>query len=473
MSTLAVTRHPGRWVAFIVLLAGAIMDLMDATIVNVALPSIGNDLRADGATLEWVASGYLIAFAATLIAGGRIGDRLGRKMTFLVGVFLFGVCSLAAGLAQQSWELIALRVAQGFTAGLMIPQVLGSARNLFDGEERGRAFAIYGAIAGLSVAVALLASGAIVEANFLGLGWRPIFLINVPVAVVVVVAGLAVVPETRDATAPPVEGLGTLLLVLALSGMTYIAIEGQAQHWPVAMLWLGAGTLAALAGLFVLERRQEKTGNAMLPTSLLRHGAFSAALLIQLLFSAAMGGFFFILTIWLQIAEGFSPFAAGLTSVAFSLGTILLAATPEKIVGRQGKMVLVAGGIVMGLGVAIADGAAIFGGTPINAWLLTPGLLVAGAGLALLIIPLSNVALSAVPPGAAGAASGMLSTAQQLGGAVGVGGFGGLFFASASNGALRVAFEATAPYVALTFVVCGVLAIALPSRLVTESYQSG
>ena len=190
--------YPRRWLAAIVMIVGALMDMIDVTIVNVALPTIRRDLHASATQLEWVVSGYMLAFAAALIIAGNLGDLFGRKRVFLAGVAVFGLASLAAGLSRSGAELIAARVVQGTAAAAMAPQVLATFRAIFAGSERGKAFSIYGAMLGFASAVGLLLGGVLTEANLFGWSWRAVFFVNVPVAAGALIAGLRFVPETRD-----------------------------------------------------------------------------------------------------------------------------------------------------------------------------------------------------------------------------------------------------------------------------------
>jgi EmrB/QacA subfamily drug resistance transporter len=465
------TAYPARWLALLVLLAGALMDLIDSTIVNVALPTIRRDMAASDTSLEWIASGYLLAFAVTLITAGRLGDRLGHKRLFMLGVLVFGVSSFACGISQDPTELVGARIVEGVAAGVMVPQVLATARSIFGGKERASVFAIYGAIAGLAVAVGLVLGGVLTDANLFGMAWRSVFFVNVPVAIIVLVAGMPLIPETRDASAPRPDLTGTALLSVGLIAVVYALLEGRTLGWPTwlwAVLAAGVGALALLA---VVESRRSKTSEALMLTTLFRAPAFAAGILIQLIFSAAMAGFFFVLTIWLQGGEGFSPLTAGLTAVAFSLGTILFATAPEKLAPRFGRWILVVGGVLMAVGIAVSDLVAHAGPTPINGWVLAPGLLVAGVGLALLIIPMANVVMSVIPAAAGGSASGVLSTAQQLGGAIGIGIVGEIFFGALATASLRSAFETSAPVVAVGFAICALLAFGLPRQVVGETYS--
>jgi Arabinose efflux permease len=190
--------YPRRWLAAIIMIVGALMDMIDVTIVNVALPTIRRDLHASATQLEWVVSGYMLAFAAGLIVAGNLGDRLGRKRIFLLGVGFFGLASLCAGLSGSGAELIAARVVQGAAAAAMTPQVLATFRAIFAAGERGKAFGIYGAMLGFASAVGLVLGGVLTDVNLFGWSWRSVFFINVPVAACALIAGARVIPETRD-----------------------------------------------------------------------------------------------------------------------------------------------------------------------------------------------------------------------------------------------------------------------------------
>src|SRR5271154_4451345 len=216
-----------------VMIAGALMDMIDVTIVNVALPTIRRDLHASATQLEWVVSGYMLAFAAALIIAGSLGDLLGRKRVFLTGVAVFGLASLAAGVSQSGAELIAARVVQGTAAAAMAPQVLATFRAIFAGAERGKAFSIYGAMLGFASAVGLLLGGVLTEADLFGWSWRAVFFVNIPVAVGALIAGLRFVPETRDPGARRPDVPGAVLLAASLVAIVYPLLEGRTLGWPV------------------------------------------------------------------------------------------------------------------------------------------------------------------------------------------------------------------------------------------------
>ena len=461
--------YPWRWLAAVVMIVGALMDMIDVTIVNVALPTIRHDLNASATQLEWVVSGYMLAFAAGLIISGNLGDLVGHKRVFLLGVGLFGLASLGAGLSASGAELIAARVVQGAAAAAMTPQVLATFRAIFAAGERGKAFGIYGAMLGFASAVGLVLGGVLTEANLFGWSWRSVFFVNVPVAACTLIAGLRLVPETKDPAARRPNLPAAALLASSLVAIVYPLLEGRQLGWP-AWVWLllGAG-VAGLATVGVLEqRRQGRSAAPLLRPGLFRIPAFAAGLGVQLAFAAGMQGFFLAFALWLQAGEQFSPLKAGLTAVAFSVGSFIGAPVAVPLAQRYGRRILAVGaaGMVAGiLGVALAAPHVGLDGSP---WPIVPGLAVAGAGLALLVVPLVNVVLAAVPVEVAGGASGLFSTAQQLGGALGVAVLGTVFFGYADGHSLQAALIHTAPYAMGAFALCGILSMLLPRTAVSE-----
>ncbi|WP_405755571.1 MFS transporter [Streptomyces sp. NBC_00073] len=467
--------YPRRWAAAGVMMAAALMDLLDVTIVNVAIPSIGRDLHASQSALQWLVSAYLLGFAATLIVSGHLGDRYGRKVLFLAGTAGFGLASLGCGIAQSPTQLITARAVQGVMAALLMPQVLGSFRTLFQGKERGAAFGMYGAIAGFASAVGLLLGGLLTDADLFGWGWRSVFLVNVPIALAACLAGAVLVPTTRERGAGRPDLAGSLVLAAALIAIVLPLVQGEANGWPLwGWLCLAAGVLA-VTGLGVLEGRRRGTTVPLLPARAFRMPAFSVGLAVQLLFSVGMQGFFLIFAIWLQGSQGYTPMQAGVLTIAFSVGSFLTAPAADALAVRFGRLVLAAGALLMAGGfagiwyaVAASTGASTASAAAhAGAWPLVPGLLVAGAGLGFLVVPLVNVVLSAVPADIAGGASGIFSTAQQFGGALGAALIGSVFFGALADGDPTHALTTAMPWVSAGFLLSAVLCLALPRAAVS------
>src|SRR6266496_1892089 len=401
--------YPRRWLAAIVLIVGALMDMIDVTIVNVALPSIRRDLHASATQLEWVVSGYMLAFAATLIIAGNLGDKFGRKRVFLAGAALFGLASLTAGLSGSGAELIAARIVQGVAAAAMAPQVLATFRAIFGRAERGKAFGIYGAMLGFASAIGLVLGGLLTGANLFGWEWRSVFYVNVPVAVATLIAGARLVPETRDPGARRPFVAGAVLLAGSLVAIVYPLLEGRQLGWPAWVWPLIAAGVAGLVVLGLIEARRTSTSVApLLRAGLFRVPAFAAGMGVQLAFFAGMQGFFIAFALWLQAGQHFSPLKAGLTAVAFSVGSFIAAPVAVPLAQKAGRRIL------------------------------------------------------------AGGASGLFSTAQQLGGALGVALLGSVFFGYLGGHSFEAALVHTAPYAMGAFALCGVLALLLPRTAVSE-----
>lgn len=463
---------PRRWLVAVVMMVAALMDLLDGTVLNVALPTIQRDLGASGDQLAWVVSAYLLAFAAFLITAGQLGDRLGRRRMFLLGTAAFGAASLASALAQTPGQLIAFRIVQGAAAATVAPQVLATFRVIFPKQERGKAFAMYGAVGGLAASLGLIAGGALTSADLFGTGWRMIFLVNVPIAVAVLVASVALVPETRVPNPLGPDLVGTLFLAAGIVAVVYPLLEGQRRGWPAwCWLMLGGG-LAALVVLFVVDSRHQGRGAAtLLPTPLLKVPAYGAGIAVQLAFSAAMSGSVIVLTLWVQAGQGWSPIHAGLVLTSFGLGTILTAPMSEGLAPKLGRNLLAFGALLMAAGTAETwlVGHHLVGSTHgVRWWELAPGLFVAGMGLGLLVVPLVNVVLVAVPADLAGSAAGLFSTAQQLGGAVGVAILSSAFFARLPGHGFTSAFAAATPRAVAGYLLCGLFCLLLPRTAVAE-----
>ncbi|MEU5988630.1 MFS transporter [Spirillospora sp. NPDC047418] len=424
----------GRTAAVVVLLLASFMDLMDSTIVNVALPSIEHSLHTTAAQLEWVVSGYVLTFAAMLIAGGRLGDMLGRRTVFAAGTAGFTLASLWAGLAGSGTELVVVRLAQGLFAGAMVPQVLGTVQALYAPRERAGVYGIAGAVTGLAAVAGPLLGGAFVSGDVLGLGWRAIFLVNVPIGVLVLVGALRLVPQTKTDHPLSPDVLGTVLAAGGVVALVYPLIEGRQAGWPwwTAALFVLAPVL--LAAFVVHERARARGGRALLlPLRLFADRGFSAGLIVQLSFQASMIGFLFVLSITVQSGFGFSAWQAGLVVLPFSIAAAFTSGAAAALVAKAGRTLVAMGALLQAAGAGWSIAAVAGTSHPTVAGLIGP-MAVAGAGLGLVLVPLTDVVLAAVPVDDAGSASGTLSTFQQAGGALGIAIVGTVFFDSAASG---------------------------------------
>lgn len=418
----------GRTPAVIVLLLASFMDLMDSTIVNVALPSIEKGLGATAVQLEWVVSGYVLAFAAMLIAGGRLGDMLGRRTVFIIGTAGFVLASLWAGLSASGIELVVLRIAQGLFAGLMVPQVLGTVQALYPPKERAAVYGIAGAVTGLAAVAGPMLGGAFVSGDVFGLGWRAIFLVNVPVGVLVLIGAFVLVPSTKSDHPLSLDILGVVLAAGAVVALVYPLIEGRQAGWPwwtMALFVLAPILLVA----FVLHERRRARGNRalLLPLGLFADRGFSAGLIVQLSFQASVIGLLFVLSITVQSGFGFSAWEAGLVVLPFSIAAAITSGAAAALVAKAGKTLVGVGALLQAIGTGWSIAVVAGGSEPTVAGLIGP-MAIAGAGLGLVVVPLTDVVLAAVPVNDAGSASGTLSTFQQVGGALGIAIVGTVFF---------------------------------------------
>lgn len=436
------TGAQSRWLVLAVVLAGAFMILLDSTIVNVAIPSIQLDLGASYGAIEWVISGYALANGLMLIPAGRLADRFGHKRLFLIGLLGFTATSILCGTANSPQALIGWRVAQGAMAGVMNPAILAIIQVAFPPRERGRAFGMYGAVSGVAVALGPLLGGLLIQANLQGLDWRPIFLLNLPLGIFTAAAALRVLRESRG-RGGSLDIIGVLLVATGVLLVSVPLIEGRAAGWP-AWTFVGLAASIPVFALFALwETRLLRLGkDPLIDIRLFRNRSFSVGVAIGMSYFAGFIGLVFALSLYLQIGLGMSALAAGLTLLPFAAGTFAGSAISDWVANRLGKWV-----ILLGSGLVIV---AILGllwtirryGIGITGWEMLPPLLLAGIGSGLVIAPNVDIVLAGAPWQDAGAASGVLNTAQRLGNALGVAIVGVALFGSLATYAEQSATEA-------------------------------
>ncbi|MFF3753048.1 MFS transporter [Streptomyces sp. NPDC002018] len=419
-----------RWLALAVVMTAAFMDLVDVTIVNIAIPSIERDLGASFGAIQWITAGYALAFAAGLITGGRLGDIYGRKRLFLIGITGFTIASALCGFAAGPEMLVASRLLQGAMAALMVPQVLAIIHVTFPAHERGKVFGMFGAIVGLGAVSGPLLGALLTQWNLLGLEWRPIFLINLPVGVAGVVLGRKFIVESRAPKALRLDLVGVVLVTTALLMLIYPLTRGRELGWPLWGHLCMAGSLVVLTGFVAYERRKtRRDGSPLVELSLFRVKSFAAGIAVQLTFGVALGIFFLVWTLYMQIGLGWSPLRAGLTGVPFSVAVSVAAGlSVQKLVPRFGRKVLQAGTLTMVAGLLLYIGEAERYGPGIHSWQMAPPLIVMGLGMGLIVAPLTDAVLSGVPREHSGSASGLINTTQQMGNALGLGLVSVVFF---------------------------------------------
>ncbi|MFF7204703.1 MFS transporter [Streptomyces sp. NPDC008141] len=421
-----------RWIALAIVMTAAFMDLVDVTIVNIAIPSIERDLGASFGAIQWITAGYALAFAAGLITGGRLGDIYGRKRLFLIGITGFTLASALCGFAANEEMLVASRLLQGATASLMVPQVLAIIHATFPAHERGKVFGMFGAVIGLGAVSGPLLGALLTQWNLFGLEWRPIFLINLPVGIAGLILGRKYITESRAPKALRLDLIGVVLVTLGLLMLIYPLTRGRELGWPLWGHLCMAGSLLVFGAFVAYEKHKtRRDGSPLVELSLFRVKSFAAGIAVQLTFGIVCGVFFLVWTLYMQIGLGWSPLRAGLTGVPFSIAVSAAAGiSVQKLVPRFGRKVLQAGAVTMAAGMLLYIWEAGRYGTAIHSWQMMLPLVVMGLGMGLIVAPLTDAVLSDVPHEHAGSASGLINTTMQMGNALGLGLVSVVFFGS-------------------------------------------
>ncbi len=420
-------RNPLRWFVFAVVIAANVMDLVDATIVNIAGPSIRAALGGSASTLQWLPAGYTLAFAVFLITGARLGDMFGRRRLFLIGSAGFTVMSAACSVAPSMEVLIVFRVLQGSFGALMIPQGFGMIKEVFDEKEITKVFGAFGPVMGLSILAAPILAGALVEANLWGIGWRLVFLINVPIGIAALAGAVRVLPRTVAHPGIRLDIGGMVLIGIALTAIIYPLIQGRTEGWPAWTFVLFA-VGAVLLGVFVLwERRLH--GDPLVEPGLLANRAYTSGILVALAFFGAFGGLLLCVSLFAQLGEHFSPVHAGLTLMAMVVGMIVGMGVGFALVGRLGRHLLHSGIVVVAAG-SVVLALTVTGARSASTLDLAPGLFLIGLGAGSSIGQLFDFILAGVSMSEVGSASGVLEAVQQLSSALGVAVLGTIFFST-------------------------------------------
>ncbi len=442
-----------------VLMCGTFMIVLDFFVVNVALPSIQASLHARGSAIEWVVAGYGLSFAVLLIAAGRLGDRFGRRRVFGAGLAVFVLASAACGLSAGAWLLVGARVAQGVGGALISPNVLSIMGVTYPGAGRVRAITVYGMVMGVAAAGGQLIGGALIAANLFGLGWRAVFLVNVPVGLVALACLRGLVPESRDDQAARVDLRGMLLVTAGLTALVLPLVEGTSLHWPAWTWACLAASPAILAAFVTSQLRPARRGGApLLDLALFRRRGMAAGLATQLAFWCGQAALFLVLALYLQEGRGQSPLRAGLEFSVLAVSYLAASLRAPALTLRLGRELIAVGALALSAGEGLLLLAVAQAGSGPVAWLV-PGLALAGAGMGLGITPLTTIVMAHADPRRAGAVAGALATMQQVGNSLGVAVTGVIFFGSLASG-YGHAFE-----LSLVQLSCLLLAVAAVTRL--------
>jgi EmrB/QacA subfamily drug resistance transporter len=422
--------HRQRTIALVVVAMAFVMDLLDNTIVNIAIPSIRADLGASYSTIQWLIAGYALSFATLLITGGRMGDVYGYKRLFLIGVGGFTFASLLSGAAWSSEVLIIARLLQGAMAALMVPQVMSLMQVMYKPKERGPIMGIFGALAGVAASLGPVIGGILIHFNIAGLEWRPIFLINIPVGLAVLYFAGRFLPEGKSPHPLKLDIVGTFLIMIAMFLLVFPLIEGRELDWPAWIFVMMASSIPVLILFGWWQTVKEKKDNSpLIVPALLKVKTFVTGLIVNITFEGAMIGFFLPFTLLLQIGLGYDIIVAALTGIPTAIGiSLTMAVVAQKLIPILGRYTIVLGTFLMAAGLALIFWFLHTYGTDTTPWQFIPGLLITGAGMALIMAPMFSVVLADVDPKNAGSASGVLNAVQQLGGAIGTALIGVIFF---------------------------------------------
>lgn len=418
------------WLGLAASLAAVFMQLLDSTIVNVALPSIAADLDASASQQLMTVSGYVLAFACTLITAARLGDLYGRRRVFLTAMALFVTASVACGAATGPVWLIAARMVQGLAAGAMSAQTFALISGAFPPSRHGRVFGIYSATMASATMAGPLLGGLLIHWDLFGWGWRLIFYVNVPLGLAALVVGWLHLIDARPPGVRRLDPIGALLSTVGLFLLIFPLIEGRERGWPPALVAMAVASVPVLAAFVLHERRLgRRGGDPVLPLGLFADRAFTRGALLAFAFFGTMSSLVFTVALTLQYGLGFSPLRAGLTTMPWAVGTAVAAALSATVVRRIGNLVLPLGMALFAVSlVALSFEMPALGADP-SPWAFVVPLLVGGSGLGLFLAPLQAAILATVRPANVGAASGLLPTVQQVGNVLGLAAIGAVFFA--------------------------------------------
>jgi EmrB/QacA subfamily drug resistance transporter len=463
-----------QWLVLCVVLMGTFMAILDVAIVNVAIPSIRADLHAGFGEIEFVISAYTLTYACLLVTGGRLGDNFGRKNLFILGMIVFAAASLGCGLAPTTEILIGARAVQGIGGALMYPQVLAIVQVTFADEDRAKALGIFGSVIGIASIAGQIMGGTILALDIWGLEWRPIFLVNVPLALAAVVAAIFILPKEQHPESVGLDWGGVALVTPVLLLLVVPLLEGRELHWPI---WIVAGFVAAfpLAAAFIwYERRFAKRGGRpLVRMDLFANGRFAFGVPIAALFMAAYAGFLFTFAVYLQVGLGFSPLRSGLTYTPSAIGFFIASLSAPRFIPLLGRRVLSLGYVIAAFGLVATATTVHAAGGHLHGFELAPSLLIAGLGMGLGMSPLVGTVISGLKPEEAGIGAGIVTTTLQVGNALGVAVISLAFFTLLGSGTTAPAyadtFAMTLPVSAVLLLIAAWLVRRLPRMPFEES----
>jgi MFS family permease len=463
-----------RRLTLLVVALAFVLDLMDATILIIALPTIQHSMHASSSELTWMAAGYPLTFALLLITGGRLGDIFGYKRLFTVGVVGFLLSSLLVGVAWSPDVLIVSRLLQGGMAALMVPQVLSFVQLLYSAEERTTVTGMLGGLGMLATTIAPVVTGLLIKANVGGLSWRPVFLINVPICLAALWLSARHLPSRRSERQIRLDLRGTGLAISAVGLLVVPLVQGHDLGWPV---WTSAMLIASVptfAAFILSQRRADAAGRTPLVVlNLFRRKSFSIGLALSAIIAGTSTCFALTFTLLLQVGHAFTPIHTALTALFITAGIAPTAgALSKKVIPALGRYSLAIGALTIAGGMGAIGVIADSAGSAFSTWQIAPALVVIGVGMGLCFTALLPFVLSSVDPQDAGSASGTANAAQQVGGALGIALVGVVFFTRLSSvGSYGHAYSAAAWLEVGLLTVASALSLLLPRRISAEAYK--
>jgi EmrB/QacA subfamily drug resistance transporter len=467
MVSAAELSSPARWRAFFVCIGVGALTILDLSGVNVALPSIQKSLNADSTQLQLIVAGYTLAFGLALVPAGRLGDMKSRRTFFVIGLSAFVIASALCALATNDTWLTTTRLIQGLAAGIQMPQVLGMNQQLFQGEERGRAFGIFGAMIGIATALGPTLGGLVIALGGETNGWRLLFAINVPLGIAAIIFSLRLLPseQDHDENDRQLDPVGILLLgvTIACLMIPFLLTTGGKSDDPLRWLWM-SGFVAGSFAFVLWERAYAKRGKSpIVHFHLFRTRSYRNGILVATTYFAGMPAAFLITTLFLQEGLKRTPLLAGIVVVPFAASSAVAALIGGRLVHRFGRAMVVLGIAIVVVGISLVLLSSVFAPPATVEWFMAGGMLVGGAGGGLVISPNQTLTLSEVPPANGSAAGSIAQLGQRIGTAVGIAAVTAVFFGvvSAAEGsgltayrdAFRDGFFVTIGLLVLAFII--------------------
>jgi len=469
MPSLAAPAARTMWLILAAVLIADVLDLLDSTLTIIAAPTIATDLGGGEGLIKWLGAAYALALGSLLVVGGRVGDRYGQRPTFLIGITGVTLASLVCGLAPSPEVLIVGRLLQGASGALLIPQGFAIMISAFPRPMLEKAFSSFGPILALTIVCGPIVGAFIINADFLGLGWRPMFLINIVLGTIGLVLAWKVLPRTKPDGTVVLDGLGAGLLVATMLCVIYSLIEGSTSGWSPLVAGIGVVGMISFTG-FAL--RQRTAPNPLIEPSLLSDRGFTAGLVMALAFFAVVSGLGYVLSLFLQQGTGRTAVETALTGIAPMAGGIMLASiAAAPLMGRLGRWLVLAGLLVTVAGVLILMAVVATQGTSIGTWSLVAPMFVIGLGMGFCIGTLFDIAVGDVDQKEAGSASGSLSAVQQIASALGAAIITSVWFAAATTD-VSTAMITCLVVVVVLIGCCGLVAL-LPRKAADRDVSGG